>query len=215
LIAYNLWVHSGLSYQQRLENKESRDEILKKYKEACGSHDEFLIQNLEYVHKNNEDKLKEEERRMKLLKNEIKATVLSKSLDTKEKEKIENLLKNRDNKAVFEGKKVRNLSWQDLSNIMGFQHGGFNNLNSYFSLYTHPSNVSVFQFDQIFQDGKSYLDLVDFNLSLVNKMVTAFLKEYLSIYSDSMIVYENLPTREKILIDIHNVVFRGDEMAME
>ena len=97
---------------------------------------------------------------------------------------------------------------------MGFKHGTFYNLYSYFLLYTHPSNVAVFQFNQLFQEGTSFLELVGFNLILVSKIVSAFLADYLSVYPDSIVAYTNLSFRDKILIDINNIFFRDSERAI-
>lgn len=213
LISYNLWAHSGLSYRQRLENKESRMKVLERLEEM-GAGPSPLKQVMESVFKANEAKHEAEAKRMASLVSEIKETQLYKSLEIKEQEKIDFLLKKREYKAVIKHHKVVLLSWQELSDVMGIKDGIFNNLYSYFSLYTHPSNVSVFQFNQIFQDGTSFLDLVSFNLTLVNKVVSIFIADYLSVYHDSMAAYEELPLREKILLDVNNIFFRGEDRAI-
>src|SRR5690606_18247847 len=81
---------------------------------------------------------------------EIKDTSLYKSLDAKNQKKIDDKLKQKDFKIRFDGTEVIYLSWQDMCDVMGLNKDLFENIYTYFSLYAHPSEVAVFQFESMF-----------------------------------------------------------------
>jgi hypothetical protein len=138
-ILYNLWVSAGLKFRQRFE-------IVVKKGES-------------------QEKLDNEKQQIEDLKTEIEDTALYKSLDKKEQNKIQTKLTNKDYKIQFKDSKVDFLSWQRTVPVMGIKEGLMDTIYTYFSLYAHPSNVSVFQFADMFKkDDNPFLYLTTFNL---------------------------------------------------
>ena len=94
-ILYNLWVHSGLKYRQRFKNVA---------KSAVSI-----------------EKLESEKQEIENLKSEIRNTELYKSLDKRNKNKIETKIKEKDYKIRFQQENVEFLSWQDLTKTLGIE----------------------------------------------------------------------------------------------
>lgn len=120
LILYNLWAIAGLNYRQKFES---------------------IITTHE-----NEHKLKDEKIQIDKYISEIEKTNLYVGLDAKNREKIQTKIKEKDFKIRFDNNNVVFLHWQELSETMGVQDGLLDKIYTYFSLYSHPSNVAVFQF---------------------------------------------------------------------
>ena len=137
-ILYLLWVHAGLKYRQRF------DDVI--------------------TTKENWEKHKNEQLQIEKIVQEIEENELYKKLDEKNQKKIRIKLKEKDYLLEFDGNAVRFLHWHELVGKMDIKDGLLGNIYTYFSLYSHPSNVSVFQFEDMYKKGEeSFLDLTNFN----------------------------------------------------
>ncbi|MDR1984243.1 MAG: DUF5677 domain-containing protein [Prevotellaceae bacterium] len=175
LILYNLWVHSGLSFRQRF-----------KYNTTS---------------KANKEKLDDELLQMEQLKTEIHNTSLYKSLSETNKKRIETRLKGRDYKIIFdENNDIQILHWQDIPIKMGLREGLFNNIYTYFSIYAHPSNVAVFQFQDMFKENTAFINLTMFNSKSVFILLGAFIADLLKLFPELLSVFEKLPYYYQISI---------------
>lgn len=121
-ILYNLWVLAGLKYRQRF--------------------------NIDIITAETQEKLENEKQQIEYLKEEIENTELYKGLEKKDQDKIKSKLKEKDYKIQFKENKVEFLSWQQTVPVIGV--GLMDAIYTCFSLYAHPSNVSVFQFGNMF-----------------------------------------------------------------
>lgn len=185
-IKYLLWVHAGLSYRNRFNGVITKQE--------------------------NQEKMEREVLQMEKIKETIENNSLYKKLDEKNQGKIKTMLKKRDYLIRFENDKVLFLSYRELVNTMDIKNLNLDQIYTYFSLYSHPSNVSVFQFAGMFAKGESaYKDIVNFNLQLAFTMLSIFIADYIKLFPDVLKTYEKMGLLEQIVINFHNSQARGHD----
>ena len=188
-ITYLLWVIAGLSYRQKFETNIKSPEAKAKY--------EFEKQEIQ---------------RLITL---IEDTNLFKSLDTKNKDKIHNRIKQKEYLIKFDNNRVIFLSWHELINIMGIKPGSFDNMYTYFSLYTHPSNVSVFQFGEMFENAqKPFIELKNFNLRYAIFLISIFIADFINVFPTVKLSFDQLSIFEQIILNFPNYFIRGDEYSI-
>jgi len=188
-IMYWLWVSAGLKYRQRFE--------------AVGQTAE------------NKEKIENEKAEIEVLANNIRETELFKNLDLKNQNKIENQLKSKEYQIFFDGLKVKLISWQECVNLMGIKETLLPNIYTYFSLYSHPSNVSVFQFAGMFEKGnEAFPDMATFNLKTSFFMFSIFIADYIKLFPSTLATFENLKIVEQIVINFNNTMARSNEFSI-
>jgi hypothetical protein len=189
LILYNLWAISGLNYRQRFES---------------------LI-----ITEENEQKLKDEKQHIDRLISEIENTKLYISLDNRDKSKLQSKIKEKDFKIRFNNNQVVFLHWQELCESMGIKFGMFDKIYTYFSLYSHPSNVAVFQFGEMFyNDDKAFLDLTNFNLKNLFVFLSIFVADYIHLFPNVLNTFESLPLISQLVLNGQNKLARGTEYSI-
>lgn len=188
IIIYLLWVLSGLSYRQRFETNIISEEIRKKF--------EF------------------EKEEIKRLTGLIEQNMLSLSLDLENQDKIRNRIKKKEYLIKFENNKVVFLSWKELISCMGIKPGLFDNMYAYFSLYAHPSNVSVFQFGELFNNDDQPLEMTNFNLQYAIFLLSIFLADYINCFPSVKQSFEQLPVFQQIALNYPNKFTRGEEYSI-
>lgn len=188
-ILYNLWVIAGLNYRQRFSK---------------------IIKNPE-----NTLKAEEEKEKIEILTREIKETQLYKDLDAVNKSKIDTKIKKKDYKIKIKDNKVNYLDWQKISDNFISKSDMFGNMYTYFSLYSHPSNVSVFQFADMFSPkDEAFKRIAIFNLRLCLALSSIFLSDFLRLFPSTMPTFENRSDIEQIILNFFNRMFRGDEKSI-
>ncbi len=188
-ILYCLWVHSGLKYRQRFEGIATTDE--------------------------NKIKMNEEKQQLVNLKKIIEDTKLYKKLDEENKSIIQKKLKDKSFLIKFENSKVIPLHWQELTKTLDFKKELYNNIYTYFSLHTHPSNVAVFQFSDMFDPEKAtFLILANINLQHYFRFTSVFIADYLNLFQNALETFNNLDIRDQIVIDFHNIILRGNKYSI-
>ena len=91
----------------------------------------------------------------------------------------------------------------------------FENLYSYFSLYTHPSNVAVFQFDDLFSTSEQgYLEMSNFNIKTTLCMIGVFIADYVHYFPSIADVFNSFDFEERVVIDFHNRLARGEKYSI-
>ena len=188
-IIYSLWVSSGLKYRQRFQSVISKPET----------------------------KLKAEieQKQLEQLETEIKNTTLYKSLDAKNQSLINKKLNQKDYRIRFNGKTVISLDWQDMCDVMELNKALFDNIYTYFSLYSHPSYVSVFQFVNMFsKEDEAYIRLTTMNLNYCFSLLSVFVADYINLFPDLLKTFEKLEIHKQIAINIHNKMLRGDAYSI-
>lgn len=185
-ILYLLWVHAGLAYRQRF------DEII--------------------TTEENREKSQSEKKQMENIQVEIEKNPFFVKLDEKNKGKIRTKIKEKDYLLKFENEQVVFLNWRELTKTMDIKNGKLDYAYTYFSLYSHPSNVSVFQFANMFEKNKeSYPDLVLYNLQIAFFMFSIFIADYITLFPTVLKTFEEMGLVEQIVINFHNSVARGNE----
>lgn len=188
-VLYLLWVHSGLNYRQR------------------------FVSNVRTAE--NKAKMAREKIQIDIIVKKIEDTHLFKSLDVRNKDKIRRKLKEKDYLLQFNGTEVSFLHWHDLTEVMGVRKGRLENIYTYFSLYSHPSNVAVFQFGEMFKVGEeSFPQLVNFNLNIAFLLFSIFIADYINLFPSVIKIYESINIRDQIVIDFHNILARGQKYSI-
>lgn len=188
-LLYLLWSHSGLKYRQRFENVKTTEE--------------------------NKEKQQYEKAQIDKIVSEIEGSTLFKSLDEKNQGKIRTKLKDKDYLMRFEGTEVIFLHWHDLTKVMGIKEGMLDDIYTYFSLYSHPSNVAVFQFADMFKLGaEAFPQMVNFNLKIAFFMFSVFIADYITLFPTVLKTFESLDLRDQIVINFHNTMTRSQDYSI-
>lgn len=188
-IIYGLWVSSGLKYRQRFHSVATTPE--------------------------NIQKIADEQKQIDQIEAEIKDTALYKSLDEKNQKKIDDRLKKKDFKIRFDGKEVVYLAWQDMCNVMGLNPDIFDNIYTYFSLYAHPSEVAVFQFESMFsRENEGFKQLTTTNLKYCFSLMSVFVADYINLFPQVKDTFEKLDIHKQIAINALNKMLREDSYSI-
>ncbi len=189
VILYNLWVLSGLNFRQRFESIIKQDESGKK--------------------------LESEKKEIETLTNEIENTGLYKTLEEKDQKKIQTMIKKKDYKIQFSEGKVEFLTWADMPKIMRVQNGILDNIYTHLSFYSHPSNVSVFQFANMFNKGEeAFIGLAKFKLKYASFLIGIFVADYIRLFPEVINTFNALSQIDQIVINSFNTLARGYEFSI-
>lgn len=188
-ILYSLWVHAGLAYRQRFQS---------------------VITNEE-----NQKKADEEKKSMEQLVQIIEATELYKQLDERNQSKLKGRIKNKEYLMMFNEKEVVFLHLQQLTEVMQIREGVFDKLYTYFSLYSHPSNVSVFQFADMFKLGdEEFPRTVNFHIKHFFMLASLFIADYIKLFPTVQKTFDALNIRDQIVLNFHNTFLRGQDFSI-
>jgi hypothetical protein len=188
-IMYLLWVSAGLKYRQRFDDSAKSIE--------------------------NQKKLNSEKEEIEKIEKSIQITNLYKSLNTKEQTKINNKLKEKDYQMYFDGLSVKFVSWQETLSVMGIKDSLLPNIYTYLSFYSHPSNVSVFQFSGMFDKGnEAYPEIAKFNVKVAFFMFSIFIADYIKIFPNVLKTFEKMSLVEQIAINFHNTMARSYDYSI-
>ena len=189
IIHYNLWVIAGLKFRQRFANKiTSPENVLKQQQE------EATIADMTEVIYNSE---------------------VFKNLDESGKKTILNKIKEKDYKVKIDDNKVLPLSWQDLIPLMGIDENLMGDMYTYFSLYSHPSNVSVFQFSDLFmKSDPHFFRMTTFNVLNAIKLICCFISDYIKVFPDTLDSFNKLPLIYQIAINYHCSFLKKDKSTI-
>jgi hypothetical protein len=189
IIIYDLWVSSGLKYRQRFQSAATTPE--------------------------NIQKIADEQKQIDQIEQEIKDTALYKSLDAKNQGKIDEKIKQKDFKIRFDEKEVIYLVWQDMCDVMGLNKDIFDNIYTYFSLYAHPSEVSVFQFETMFsKQHEEFKQLTTTNLKYCFSLMSVFVADYINLFPQVKDTFEKLEIYKQIALNTHNKMLRDDSYSI-
>lgn len=190
LIVYNLWSIAGLKFRQRFESSVQTEE--------------------------NKEKLAEEEAQIAGLIKQIKDTDRYKVLINSSQRKIDTKIEKKDFRIVFDEEKVKCYSsWQELCDVMNLKKEIFNNIYTYFSLYSHPSQVSVFQFEVMFdKESEAYKSITAFNFKYCFSFLSVFIADYIYLFPDAKTIFERLTLEKQIAINSFNKMLRGNDFSI-
>lgn len=188
-LVFQLWQSSGLKYRQRFAKKAKSPE--------------------------NIEKARQEKAQIVKIEEDILSNPVYLALNEKNQNKIQGKLKNMDFKIKIEDMTVRYLNWQEISAEFSKEHGFFDTMYTYFSLYTHPSYVSVFQFRDMFSvEGEEFKEITEFNLRRCLALISLFLKDYITFFPDVINTFQDRDILDQVILDFYNRMLRGEEYAI-
>lgn len=191
-LIYNLWVKAGLEYRQRFATGITEPELLKK--------------------------IAEEQQEIQNCKNFIETAQTYINLGEQEKNKIQTTMSNKDFKVYINGNGVQKLSWQEISSLFGGTRIDliFKNIYTYFSLYAHPSQVAIFQFQDLFAKDKPFIDIILLNVKFSMVLLSIFLADYIKLFPEiktDFFLKEDISTQ--MTLDTYNKFIRGDNFLID
>lgn len=178
---HNLWVLSGLNYRQSFPATQT-DTIQKK-----------------------EIELKQ----IGELETEIRSSLIYSNLNDASKENIEKAIKRKKWQVIIQGEKASSIPWHEMLRNAGandLMNGQYTSL----SLNTHPSNVSVFQFESMYS-SKTDLPTTILTIKLSKWLISCLIADYCYYFPDAKTAFENLPVMTQIIINGYNLMFRGEQ----
>jgi hypothetical protein len=187
-ILYNLWVIAGLKYRQRFVSVITTEENAQKAAE-----EQQII--AEYI-------------------TEIENTQLYAQLDDRNKNKIQTAIKKKEFKIKINDGHVKFLNWKEISLEFIIKTNAFEHMYTYFSLYAHPSNVSVFQFGQMFQASQEANQIILFNIRFCLALTSVFIADYIKNYSSVLSTFESYSPIQQVLLNHYNRFLRGAEFSI-
>ncbi|MBL7935738.1 MAG: hypothetical protein JNM51_08005 [Bacteroidia bacterium] len=177
---YLLWVLSGLKYRQSFPTKQQ-----------------------ENIEKRENERLQIEE-----LKKAIKMSRTYLNLDPDAQDNIDKAIKSKKWQVIVNGEKAHGIPWHEMMSNAGATDL-FNGQYTSLSLNTHPSNVSVFQFKNMYSDGND-LPTSILTMKLSKWLISFFIADYCYYFEDAKQTFEKLPLMTQILINQYNSLFRTE-----
>lgn len=188
-LLHNLWVVSGLKYRQRFSSN---------------------VQTTE-----GKAKIDEEEKLIQSFTKEIEDSAIYKRMTPDNQNKINQKIKDKDYKIHIIKDNIRLLNWQEVSELYtGANKDLFENVYNYFSLYSHPSNVAVFQFNDMFGQGSAFKDLTTFNMKYCFSLFSIFVADYMKVFPKVKSTYSKQSIKSQILLNTHNKMIRGESYSI-
>jgi hypothetical protein len=186
LVLYNLWVSAGLSYRQKFTTAAISEEV--------------------------KEKARNEKQQIENLKNQIEHTTLFKNLNQRDKDKIYSKITSKEYNVRFENGHVKGVAgFQEFIKIAGVRPRIMDNMYTHFSLNSHPSNVSVFQFGDMFRaEEPRFFELVNFNVKSALFLLGVFAADFIKLFPVLKNIYDAQPLIDQIMINFFNNFMRGD-----
>lgn len=188
-IAYSLWVIAGLKYRQKFSAISTLEESKRK-----------IVTEKKTIYKFTEF---------------ITETDIYKKSGEKSQNLIDRMIKKKDFKLIFENNSFKQLFWGDSKKAFDLNNDLMDETYTYFSLFTHPSNVSVFQFSDMFnKETEDFKSIINTNLKNVFTLYSFFIADYINLFPDTLEVFEDQPKFNQIIIDYFNLWMRDDEFSI-
>ena len=186
-LKYYLWVLGGLNSRQRFPAK-SQKAIEQRENEA-----EIITQHLDLLHKN----------------------LCYIGLTERAKSKIERCISKREWQIKVTGDNANKIAWHEMFSNAGVKH--YDEQYNYLSSLSHPSNLSVIQFKQMFE-GPTPEERADYQsmrvmLSTSKTIMSLLLRDYIT-YFKLHSHFNQLPIIDQMLVNANNRTFRGEEYVL-
>lgn len=180
-LLYNMWVISGLKERQRTVAEDMADE--------------------------HREKAEHEKEKIERIKEAILNNPYYNSLDSDKQKWFRERIKKRDFELLFKDGEFTKPGWRELF-LNAEVNDVFMHLYSIMSLSTHPSNVSVFQYAQMFE--KEFNSEMAHTFLSHSTIIMAFMiAEYCKYFELAREKFDELPDMHKMLVDSYNGNYRG------
>lgn len=127
--------------------------------------------------------------------------------------KIDNFIKRKEWQCAYTGSIFEYLSWKNMAKRAGIQETFFDSSYSYLSLNTHPSNVSVFQFEIMYRGSDHYSTSL-FAIRMSRMLIAFLIRDYCIVFPESLNIYNKLPEPAQLLVNSLNRVFRSPDFVL-
>ena len=98
---------------------------------------------------------------------------------------------------------------------MGIKEDMFEHIYTNLSFYSHPSNVAVFQFGDMFEEDKeSFLELTNFFLKIAFILFSIFIADYINLFPSVLKTYNSMNIRDQFVINYYNTLTRGNDYSI-
>lgn len=85
---------------------------------------------------------------------------------------------------------------------------------TYFSLYAHSSQVSVFQFEHMFgKKDEAFKRLTIGNLRYCFYLMSIYIADYIYLFPQVKDTFEKLSIEKQIVLNAHNRMLRGSDFS--
>lgn len=185
-LVHSLWVISGLKYRQKFETGIMTPEnVVKKEKEA-----QEIIE----------------------ITNHLKSADFFKSLQPREQMKIDNYLKDSIFQVYFKNGKLLKGGWTELMQNAGAKDM-YKGMYNMMSLSTHPSNVSVFQFRDLYKNNMAQFS-TDFLMKFSSFITACLIRDFCEYFPCLKNEFRKLPKMNQHLINGFNRLIRGNDYVL-
>lgn len=180
LIMENLFENSGYGYRLRFYS----EEMQKKYSEQ-------YLQELQIV---------------ETARKTIRNTKYYQSLSPEQKKDFKNyVIKKKSFQVILQDDGFRTLSWQEALHEYVAPNGLFDNIYTYFCLNTHPSIISMNQFDQAFAAvNPEYPHMCLTAILYMISFLSMFLQEYIAVFPKAKEIFERQDEDIKGLLTLYD-----------
>lgn len=186
-LKYYLWVLGGLKSRQRFPAI-SQKAIEQRKKEA-----EIIEQYLDLLKKN----------------------TCFNELHDRARSNIEGCIGRREWQIKVTGDNAYKIAWHEMFSNAGVKH--YDEQYNYLSSLSHPSNLSVIQFKQMFEgstpDERADYQSMRVMLNTSKTIMSFLLREYIT-YFKLHSLFDELPLIDQMLVNANNKTFRGEEYVL-
>jgi hypothetical protein len=147
---------------------------------------------------------------------EIKATVVWKNLPMRDRDIIDNQIKNKSYAIKFENGRVKVLTgFQAMIKAAGIREDSMGNVYAYLSMNTHPSYMSVSHFFNVFnEDPARYRSLTRYYLGISFRLMGVFVADYIKVFPEMLDNFNTIELRDQCVINFWNTMGRGEEYSI-
>lgn len=215
-LLYDLWFVAGLKERQRFVDDKLGGKL--ELPEGIDSDDptnQRLVEmqaRYEEMKKENKQKGEDEAKVIESTIENIHKNPIYLGLSEEKQIALDKRIKDREFQLIYTEGKFTPAGWRDLF-LNAEVKEAFYHLYSSMSLNSHPSNVSVFQYDQMFSDNSNdELALVSLRIS---KYILAFMiADFCTHFPELKKVFQQLPKINQLIIDGFNTNYRSSKYQL-
>lgn len=168
--------------------------------------DELLNSNFEESNQN----------KINAVKDRIENNSFYKSLAETEKQKVQNIIKEKEFKISMTNGVIKKLSWQDIADDFPDSKKILDKKYTYLSFFSHPSHLSVEQFSRTYSnEDKMWIELSAYNIKDCFLFTSIFIADYISVFPNVINTFNKQSDLKKFVINFYNVLVRGETFSIK
>ena len=188
-LIYLLWKASGLKYRQNFSLSDSSPETL--------------------------SKIHNEAEQLRSIEEEIKNNSTYIGFEEESKKIINRAFRKKEYQFIIRKNHPKFVPWRVIGNIMGFKREHDSKIYSFLSLYAHPSNVSIFQFDQLFRkDTMEFKGMSSYMINLASWLISVFIADFVNLFPQTLQYFNELKLEDQVIVDFANRLKRDNKYSI-